>query len=164
MALSTSSVPTIIRNEMMTMSEKVRTGIYISEDLLRECDEYLSKNGGSRSELIESALRLYLATRKIKDKSEVLVPELAECISAASDEGITKISKGLFRYAVEVEMLIVLLSETFGASKNHLKDVRREAVNNVRRTRGKINLDDLIMRCEREGIVDTDDSPIQGVE
>ena len=131
-ALSTSSEPTIIRNEMMTMSEKVRTGIYISEDLLRECDEYLSKNGGSRSELLESALRLYLATRKIKEKSEVLVPELAECISAAGDEGITKISKGLFRYAVEVEMLIALLAETFEISKNHLKDVRREAVNNVR--------------------------------
>ncbi len=146
------------------MSEKVRTGIYISEDLLRECDEYLSKNDGSRSELIESALRLYLATRAIKDKTDVLVPELAECISAASDEGIVKISKGLFRYAVEVEMLIVLLSETFGVSKNHLKDVRREAVNNVRRTRGKINLDDLIMRCEREGIVDIDDSPNQGVD
>ena len=144
------------------MSEKVRSGIYISDDLLRECDEYLSKNSGSRSELIESALRLYLATRRIKDKSEVLVPELAECISAASDEGITKISKGLFRYAVEVEMLIALLAETFEVSKNHLKDVRREAVNNVRRTRGKINLDDLIMRNEREGIVDNDDSPIQG--
>ena len=139
------------------MSEKLRTGIYISEDLLRECDEYLSKNSGSRSELIESALRLYLATRKIKDKSEVLVPELAECISAASDEGITKISKGLFRYAVEVEMLIALLAETFEISKNHLKDVRREAVNNVRRTRGKINLDDLIMRNEHEGIVDSDE-------
>ena len=160
MVLLTSSEPTIIRNEMMTMSEKVRTGIYISEDLLRECDEYLSKNSGSRSELIESAMRLYLATRKIKDKSEVLVPELAECISAASDDGITKISKGLFRYAVEVEMLIALLAETFEVSKNQLKDVRREAVNNVRRTRGKINLDDLIMRNEREGIVDNDDSPI----
>ena len=141
----------------MTISEKVRTGIYISEDLLRECDEYLSKNSGSRSELIESALRLYLATRKIKDKSEVLVPELAECISAASDEGVTKISKGLFRYAVEVEMLIALLAETFEVSKNHLKDIRREAVNNVRRTRGKVNLDDLIMRNEREGIVDSDE-------
>ena len=160
MVLLTSSEPTIIRNEMMTMSEKVRTGIYISEDLLRECDEYLSKNSGSRPELIESAMRLYLATRKIKDKSEVLVPELAECISAASDDGITKISKGLFRYAVEVEMLIALLAETFEVSKNQLKDVRREAVNNVRRTRGKINLDDLIMRNEREGIVDNDDSPI----
>ncbi len=146
------------------MSEKVRTGIYISEDLLRECDEYLLHNDGSRSELIESALRLYLATRTIKDKTDVLVPELAECISAASDDGIIKISKGLFRYAVEVEMLIVLISETFGVSKNHLKDVRREAVNNVRRTRGKINLDDLIMRCEREGIVDNDDSTNQGLD
>ena len=160
MVLLTSSEPTIIRNEMMTMSEKVRTGIYISEDLLRECEEYLSKNGGSRSELIESALRLYLATRKIKDKSEVLVPELAECISAASDEGVTKISKGLFRYAVEVEMLIALLAETFEVTEKELKVIRREAVNNVRRTRGKINLDDLIMRNEREGIVDNDDSPI----
>ncbi len=94
----------------------------------------------------------------------MLVPELAECISAASDEGITKISKGLFRYAVEVEMLIALLAETFEVRKNHLKDVRREAVNNVRRTRGKINLDDLIMRNEREGIVDNDDSPIQGLD
>ena len=146
------------------MSEKLRTGIYISEDLLRECDEYLSKNSGSRSELIESALRLYLATRKIKDKSEVLVPELAECIATASDEGITKISKGLFRYAVEVEMLIALLAETFEVSKNHLKDLRREAVNNVRRTRGKVNLDDLIMRNEHEGIIDNDDSPIQGLD
>jgi len=146
----------------MTISEKLRSGIYISEDLLRECDEYLSKSGGSRSELIESALRLYLATRKIKDKSEVLVPELAKCISAANDEGITKISKGLFRYAVEVEMLIALLAVTFDISKNELKAIRREAVNNVRRTRGKINLDDLIMRNERESIIDDDDSSIQG--
>ena len=148
----------------MTISEKVRTGIYISEDLLRECDEYLSKNGGSRSELIESAMKLYLATRKIKDKSEVLVPELAECISAANDEGITKISKGLFRYAVEVEMLIALLAKTFEVTEKELKVIRREAVNNVRRTRGKIKLDDLIMRNEREGIVDNDGSPIQGLD
>lgn len=128
------------------MEKKVRTGIYVSEDLLHECDEYISDSDSSRSELIESALRLFLATRTIKTKSETLVPELAECISAASDEGITKISKGLFRYAVEVEMLIALLAETFEVDKQHLKEVRREAVNNVRRTRGKINLDDLIMR------------------
>ena len=85
------------------------------------------------------------------------MPELAECISVASDEGITKISKGLFRYAVEVEMLIALLAETFEVTEKELKVIRREAVNNVRRTRGKINLDDLIMRNEREGIVDSDE-------
>lgn len=140
------------------MEKKVRTGIYISERLLTECDEYLSSHGDiSRSELIEQALQLFLATRAIKDKSEVLVPELAECIAKASDNGTTKISKGLFRYAVEVEMLIALLADSFEVSKSDLKDIRRDAVNNVRRTRGKINLDDLIMRNEREGITDSDE-------
>ena len=138
--------------------EKVRTGIYVSGDVLAECDDYCAKNSTSRSELIEQALKLFLATRVIADKSDVLVPELAECIAQANDDGIIKISKGLFRYAVEVEMLIAILADTFEVSRSELKDIRREAVNNVRRTRGKINLDDLITRNYAEGIVDDDSS------
>ena len=131
--------------------DKIRTGIYVSGDVLAECDDYCTKQDISRSELIEQALKLFLATRAISTKSNVLVPELAECIAQASDEGITK---GLFRYAVEVEMLIAILVDTFELSKNELKDIRREAVNNVRRTRGKINFDDLITRNFDEGIAD----------
>ncbi|MBQ8966951.1 hypothetical protein [Ruminococcus sp.] len=134
--------------------EKIRTGIYVLSGVLAECDDYCTQHNISRSELIEQSLKLFLATRTIKDKSDVLVPELAECIAQASDNGITKISKGLFRYAVEVEMLIAILADTFEVSMNELKDIRREAVNNVRRTRGKINLDDLITRNYQEGIYD----------
>ena len=132
--------------------EKVRTGIYVSADVLAECDDYCAQRDTSRSELIEQALKLFLTTRAVANKSEVLVPELAECIAQASDDGITKISKGLFRYAVEVEMLIAILAGTFDVSRSELKDIRQEAVNNVRRTRGKINLDDLITRNYAEGI------------
>ncbi|MBR1384319.1 MAG: hypothetical protein IJ555_11015 [Ruminococcus sp.] len=138
--------------------EKVRTGIYVSGEVLAECDEYCAQHDTSRSELIERSLRLLLATRDIKDKSDIIVPELADCLAKASDDGITKISKGLFRYAVEVEMLIAILADTFEVSKNELKDIRREAVNNVHRTRGKINLDDLITRNYDEGITDDDSS------
>ena len=138
--------------------EKIRTGIYVSSDVLAECDDYCAKQNISRSELIEQSLKLFLATRAIKDKSDVLVPELAECIALASDDGITKTSKGLFRYAVEVEMLIAILADTFEVSKNELKNIRRDAVNNVRRTRGKINLDDLITRNYQEGIYDDESS------
>ena len=134
--------------------EKIRTGIYVLSGVLAECDDYCTQHNISRSELIEQSLKIFLATRTIKDKSDVLVPELAECIAQASDNGITKISKGLFRYAVEVEMLIAILADTFEVSMNELKDIRREAVNNVRRTRGKINLDDLITRNYQEGIYD----------
>lgn len=136
----------------MNMSdEKIRTGISISKDLLKECDEYLLKSEyENRSELIESALMLFLASRNISEKSEILVPELAECIAKASDDGITKLSKGLFRYAVEVEMLIALTADKFHVNEKELKRIRKDAVNNVRRTKGKINLDELILRTKKE--------------
>ena len=87
----------------MRLDQKIRTGICISHSLLQECDAYIkSGKAENRSALIEDALRLYLASRELKDKQNLLVPELAECIAEASDEGFTKISKGLFRYAVEV--------------------------------------------------------------
>ena len=123
---------------------KTKTGISIDSSLLSECDEWCKNNGISRSELIEQALKLFLATRAIKDKTNTLVPELANCIAKASDDGITKISKGLFRYAVEVEMLIEILSESFDVTEDELYEIRRRAVNNVRRTRGRISIDDLI--------------------
>ena len=133
---------------------KIKTGVSLDNELISECDDYCVKNDISRSELIEQALGLYLATRNVKAKSELLVPELAECIAKASGDGIVKISKGLFRYAVEVEMLIELLADSLDIDDEDLYEIRRRAVNNVRRTRGKIKLDDLIMRNAREGIED----------
>ena len=133
---------------------KIKTGVSLDSELISECDDYCVKNDISRSELIEQALKLYLATRNLKTKRDTLVPELAECIAKASDDGIVKISKGLFRYAVEVEMLIELLADSLDIDDEDLYEIRRQAVNNVRRTRGKIKLDDLIMRNVREGIDD----------
>ena len=136
---------------MKMRDEKIKTGISISKDLLKECDDYLSKSKyQNRSELIESALKFFFATRDISEKSEILVPELAECIAKASDDGITKLSKGLFRYAVEVEMLIALTADKFHVNEKELERIRKDAVNNVRRTKGKINLDELILRTKKE--------------
>lgn len=136
---------------------KVRTGISMDGDLLCECDRYCVENDISRSDLIERSVRLFLATRTISDKTEVLVPELAECIAKATDDGIVKISKGLFRYAVEVEMLIAILRNTFEISSNEFKAVRREAINNVRRTRGRIDLEHLLVQNAEDKIGNEDE-------
>lgn len=99
---------------------KIKTGVSLDSDLISECDDYCLKKNISCSEMIEHALKLFLATRTIKDKSDVLVPELAECMAKASDDGIVKISKGLFRYAVEVEMLIRLLADAINIDDDDL--------------------------------------------
>ena len=85
-------------------------------------------------------------------QKNIIAKELADEIVRGSEAGITKISKGLFRYAVEVGMLIELLADMLKVTPQQLEIIRRNAINNCRRTRGKINLDDLILRNQREGV------------
>ena len=133
------------------MGKKIRTGISINCELLADCDRYLKGcDCSNRSELIEQALRFYLATREVEQCSDLLVPEPAECIAASSDKGITKISKGLFRYAVEVELLILLTAEVLDVQGKDLRALRRQAIENVRQARGRVDLDELCRWHSRE--------------
>ena len=46
-------------------------------------------------------------------------------------------------YAVQLEMMMRVIAKTNHFTDKALEDMRREAVNNVRRTRGKIKLEDI---------------------
>ncbi len=47
-------------------------------------------------------------------------------------------------------MIIMILSELANVPRDIMEEYRKEAIKNVRRTRGKLNLDDLIARNNRE--------------
>ncbi len=72
-------------------------------------------------------------------QKNIIAKELAGEIVKGSEACVTKISKGLFRYAVEVEMIIMILSELANVPHEVIEEYRKEAIRNVRRTRGKIN-------------------------
>ena len=73
----------------------------------------------------------------------ILSDKLAKAIENVSEDNAKAISKGLFRYAVQLEMLMRVIAKTNHFTDEELEDMRREAVNNVRRTRGKIKLEDI---------------------
>ena len=81
-----------------------------------------------------------------------LVQKLAGAIEKAVDFEAVKISKGLFRYAVELDMIMQMLAQSLEFTPEELRGFRREAVNNVRRTRGKVRLDDLFHRRDEESL------------
>ena len=92
----------------------------------------------------------YVSDLELGKQKNIIAQELAGEIVKGSEAGVTKISKGLFRYAVEVEMIIMILSELADIPPKVVEEYRKEAIRNVRRTRGKINLDELIARNNRE--------------
>ncbi len=130
------------------MTKKI--GISLDEETLQLCDKYATENSRSRSEFIATAIHKYVSNLELGRQKNIIAKELANEIIKGSEAGVAKISKGLFRYAVEVEMIIMILSELVHIPSEVMDEYRKEAVRNVRRTRGKINLDDLIARNNRE--------------
>ena len=130
------------------MAEKI--GISLDKDTLLLCDKYATEYSRSRSEFIATAIQKYVSDLELGRQKNVISKELAGEIIKGSEAGVAKISKGLFRYAVEVEMVIMILSELVNIPPEIMEEYRKEAIRNVRRTRGKIDLDDLIARNNRE--------------
>ena len=130
------------------MTKKI--GISLDEETLKLCEKYSAEYSRSHSEFIAEAIREYISTLEVGRQKNIIAKELADEIIKGSEAGVAKISKGLFRYAVEVEMIIMILSELGDVPKDVLEQYRKEAINNVRRTRGKIDLDDLIARNNRD--------------
>ncbi len=135
-----------------SMAEKI--GISLDKETLQLCDKYAVENSRSRSEFIALAIQKYVSDLELGRQKNIIAKELAGEIVKGSEAGVTKISKGLFRYAVEVEMIIMILSELANVPPKVMEEYRKEAIRNVRRTRGKLNLDDLISRNQREGLED----------
>ena len=127
-----------------------KTSISLDEETFQLCEKYAAENSKSRSEFIAAAIQKYVYDLELSRQKNIIAKDLAAEIVKGSEAGVTKISKGLFRYAVEVEMIIMILSELADIPPEVMEEYRKEAIRNVRRTRGKINLDDLIKRNNRE--------------
>lgn len=134
----------------MGVKKTKKIGISLDDKTLKLCDKYADRTSKSRSDFIAKAIREYISAIEIGRQKNIIAEHLADEIVKDSEKGVTKISKGLFRYAVEVEMIIMILSELTDVPPEVMAEYRKKAVRNVRRTRGKINLDDLIARNNRE--------------
>ena len=123
---------------------KQRVSLYLDKKTMQVVDLFIKKNGlHSRNEFFEKAAENLIADEAMKSGGDVMSEKLAKAIEAATENNAKAISKGLFRYAVQLEMMMRYIAQTHEFTDDELDEMRREAINNVRRTRGKIKLDDI---------------------
>ena len=128
----------------MDSEDKQRVSLYIDKETVKTVDVFIKKHGyHSRNEFFETAAKNLIADSALNFGEDIMSDKLAKAIENVSEENAKAISKGLFRYAVQLEMLMRVIAKTNHFTDEELEDMRREAVNNVRRTRGKIKLEDI---------------------
>ena len=127
----------------MDSENKQRVSLYLDKQTVKTVDMFIKKHGlHSRNEFFERAAENLIADEAIKTGGDVMSEKLAKAVENVSEDA-KAISKGLFRYAVQLEMLMRVIAKTNHFTDDELEEMRREAVNNVRRTRGRIKLEDI---------------------
>ena len=129
----------------MNSENMKRVGLYLDKDLVKRADDMVKKfHFKSRNEFFAAAVENYIADYLLGSNESAVSDKLGKSIAKYSEDNAKAISKGLFRYAVQLEMMCRVLAIDRMITKDVLEGMRHEAINNVRRTRGKVRFEEIL--------------------
>ena len=137
----------------MDSEDKQRISLYLDKETVIKMDEAIKKYGyRSRNEFVSSAVDNLIADKLLDENDTVISEKLSRAIAEMSEAQTLQIAKSMFRYAVEMELIMRIFSEITDFTPSKIEEMRKEAIRNVRRTRGKVRLDDLFKRKDTQSL------------
>lgn len=129
----------------MESKEKIRVSLFLDRDLVETADKIMKERGyRSRNKFYSALLKDVIADEVTDKHKDILGEKFAKTMESYEEEIKKTISKGLFRYAVYLEMIAKILADHYEYSEDEVDALRREAYKNVRRLRGKIPLEKIL--------------------
>ena len=129
----------------MDKNKGKRIGLYISEELLDQCDAVVVKSGAdSRSEFICDAIMHYIAVINMKENSRVLTPALESVIGSKIALTEDRINRIVFKLGVEVAMMNNIMAVTHNIDPASMESLRRYCTDEVASIGGKYRLEDAV--------------------
>lgn len=137
----------------MDSENKQRISLYLDKEEVERMDSAVKKYGyRSRNDFVSSAVDNLIADKLLGENDTIISEKLSRAIAEMSEAQTLQIAKSMFRYAVEMELIMRMLSETLNFTPYELEEMRKDAIRNVRRTRGKVRLDDLFKRKDTQSL------------
>ena len=140
----------------MKSTEKIRVSLFLDKNTVETADRMMKERGyRSRNEFYSAMINEMSAEEVIDKQGDFLGEKFAKAMKSYEEEINKTISKGLFRYAVHLEMIAKILADQYGYSEDETEQIRREACRNVRRLRGKIPLEKILAGYYKEHQIET---------
>ena len=107
-------------------NDSKRIGLYINQDLLKACDNSISRtNATSRSDFISNAIEFYIAWLDSKNTTKILTPALESVIGSKILDTEDRIARVLFKQGVELAVRMHVEAATNDITESQLKDLRQ---------------------------------------
>jgi len=124
---------------------KKKVGLYLDDETYLEVKRTYKKDGcRTITEFMERAVTNYLGYVNSGYISDYLSPTIMSSVKAASDENTKRITRILFRLAVEDAVMYNVLAASLNLDPEKIKALRRECEAEVRKTRGDFNFNDAL--------------------
>lgn len=137
----------------MDSEDKQRISLYLDKETVIKMDEAIKKyDYRSRNDFVSFAVDNLIADKLLDENDTVISEKLSRSIAEMSEKQTLQIAKSMFRYAVEMELIMRMFSEITDFTPSEIEDMRKDAIRNVRRTRGKVRLDDLFKRKDTQSL------------
>lgn len=125
--------------------EKKKVSLYLTDETYTEVKQsYRKGHCTSYNEFLERAIIYYLGYVNSEHMTDYLSPTIMSSVKAASDENTKRITRILFKLAVEIAVMNNLFAASLDIDEEKIRSLRRECETEVRKLNGDFNMDDAI--------------------
>ena len=124
---------------------KKRTAVWLYPETIEKMDGLIERdNCKSRSEFIDKALNFYMGYLVSEDTTGYLSKILISAMQGILKETENRNANNLFRLSVEMSMMMNILAAGLEISDEELRSLRGRCVQQVKKTRGKVSMEEAI--------------------
>ena len=122
-----------------------KVGLYLDDGTYLDVKASYRKDGSrTLTEFMKRAVIYYLGHVNSEFNADYLSPTIMSSVQAASDENTKRITRILFKLAVEMAIMNNLYAASLDLSEEQINILRRECEKEVRKTSGDFNINDAI--------------------
>lgn len=126
-------------------NNKKRVVAWLYPDMIANMENLMNANNmRNHTEFIEQAVDFYIGYLNSKNSTTYLSKIILGTIQGTLKESENRNSSNLFRLSVEMAMMMNILAAGLDISEEDLRKLRARCVNEVKKTKGKIKMEDAI--------------------
>ena len=122
------------------MEERTKMTIRLRPDTLRRLEQWYGVENRSKNEFIEDAINYYADALALRDNT-ILPRAVKSVIDGRLGQFEDRFARLAYKTAVELDMQNGLLADALNVPEEDLRRRRAESVQNVKRTNGRISLE-----------------------
>ena len=129
---------------------KKSTTIWLRPSVISRMDGWLeADNCQSRSEFVDKALRFYMGYLGTENNTTYISQAILTAIQGTLELNNLRLQTILFKCAVELNMLCHTIAAHFRADPIHTRELRAYAVDEVKRTNGRVSFESAVRSQRR---------------